>query len=52
MLKAAGFRVAEVVGVLDNPPDVVPSGEPALLREGLSRCGALFLKAVPEDACS
>ena len=46
VIEAAGFRVVEVVGALDNPPDVVPSGEPSLLRGDLDKCGALFIKAL------
>jgi len=46
VIETAGFRVVEVVGALDNPPDVVPSEEPLLTREDLERCGVLFLKAV------
>ena len=49
LLEEAGFKLVEVIGTLDNPPDVVPEEEPRLLSTGLDECGVLFLKAVPSE---
>lgn len=45
LLTEAGYRVVDVLGALNHPPDVVPKSPPKFFREEkLESCGVVFFK--------
>ena len=45
ILERAGYSCEKIIGVLDNPPTIIPEGEPRIFEKNYEECGAIFIKA-------